>query len=135
MPSEDFRGHAIVRAAILPPVMSGENWWYAADMEKALAAGACDLAMPDVIKIGGLTGWMQVAGLASAAAMPLSNHAHIEASAHAMAAAPSAGWFEYLDLANAILTGPLPVVDGAVTARGPGLGIVWDEAAVARYSP
>lgn len=133
VPSEDFRGHATVRAAIAAPVMSGENWWYAADMEKALAAGACDLAMPDVIKIGGLTGWMQVAGLASAAAVPLSNHAHIEASAHAMPAAPTAGWFEYLDLASAILTEPLAVKDGAVTARGPGLGIVWDEAAVARY--
>lgn len=133
VPSEDFRGHAEVRAAISPPVMSGENWWYAADMEKALSAGACDLAMPDVIKIGGLTGWLQVAGLASAAAVPLSNHTHIEANAHAMAVVPRAGWFEYLDLASAILTEPLTVVDGTVTARGPGLGINWDEAAVARY--
>jgi len=133
VPSEDFRGHAEVRAAISPPVMSGENRWYAADMAKALSAGACDLAMPDVIKIGGLTGWMQVAGLASAAAVPLSNHTHIEANAHAMAVVPSAGWFEYLDLASAILTEPLAVVDGTVTARGPGLGIGWNERAVARY--
>jgi mandelate racemase len=93
VPSEDFRGHANVRAAISPPVMSGENWWYATDMEKALSAGACDLAMPDMIKIGGLTGWLQVTGLASALAVPLSNHTHIEASAHAMPAAPTAGWF------------------------------------------
>ena len=133
VPSEDFRGHAKVRAAISPPVMSGENWWYATDMEKALSSGACDLAMPDVIKIGGLTGWMQVAGLANATAIPLSNHTHTEANAHAMAVAPSAGWFEHLDLASAILTEPIEVVDGAVTARGPGLGMVWDEAAVARY--
>jgi mandelate racemase len=133
VPSEDFRGHAAVRAAIRPPVMSGENWWYVADMDKALAAGACDLAMPDVIKIGGLTGWLQVAGLAAAAGVPISNHTHVEASAHAMTAAPTAGWFEYLDLAGALLKEPLKPVDGAVTARGPGLGIAWDEAAVERY--
>lgn len=135
VPSEDFRGHATVRAAIGAPVMSGENWWYVNDMEKALAAGACDLAMPDVIKIGGLTGWLQVAGLAGARAVPLSNHTHVEASAHAMPAAPTSGWFEYLDLAGAILADPLVPVNGAVTARGPGLGIVWDEKAVARHLP
>ena len=133
VPSEDFRGHAAVRRAISAPVMSGENWWYAADMDKALEAGACDLAMPDVIKIGGLTGWLQVAGLSAARAVPISNHGHVEASAHAMPAAPTAGWFEYLDLASAIVMDPLEVTDGAVTARGPGLGIDWDEAAVARY--
>ena len=134
VPSEDFKGHAAVRAAVRPPVMSGENWWYVTDMEKALAAGACDLAMPDVIKIGGVTGWQQVSGLATGIAVPLSNHGHVEASAHAMAAAPTAGWFEYLDLGRAILREPVEVEDGTVTARGPGLGISWDETAVARYS-
>jgi mandelate racemase len=133
VPAEDFRGHAAVRAAIHAPVMSGENWWYVSDMEKALAAGACDLAMPDVIKIGGLTGWQQVAGLAAARAVPISNHVHVEASAHCMPAAPTAGWFEYLDLASAILADPLAPVDGTVTARGPGLGIAWDEKAIARH--
>ena len=28
---------------------------------------------------------------------------------------------------------PIEIVDGAVTARGPGLGLAWDETAVARY--
>ncbi len=40
---------------------------------------------------------------------------------------------EYLDLAGAVLAAPPRVVDGSVTARGPGLGMDWDEAAVARY--
>lgn len=134
VPSEDFRGHAAVRDAITAPVMSGENWWYVTDMEKAINAVACDLAMPDVIKIGGITGWLQVAGVAAAVGMPLSNHTHVEASAHAMLAAPTAGWFEFLDLASAVIAAPLTVKDGAVTALGPGLGIEWNEAAVTRYS-
>ena len=132
--SEDFRGHAAVRDAITAPVMSGENWWYVTDMEKAINAVACDLAMPDAIKIGGITGWLQVAGVAAAVGMPLSNHTHVEANAHAMLAAPTAGWFEFLDLASAVIAAPLTVEDGAVTALGPGLGIEWNEAAVTRHS-
>jgi len=47
---------------------------------------------------------------------------------------PTALYLEYLDSAGAILAAPLPVVDGKVTARGPGLGMDWDEAAVAKYA-
>ena len=59
---------------------------------------------------------------AEAAALPLSNHAFVEPSAHVMAVAPTASWFEYLDIAGAVLTERLLPVDGMVTARGPGLG-------------
>jgi mandelate racemase len=37
-----------------------------------------------------------------------------------MAVAPTASWFEYLDIAGAVLTERLLPVDGMVTARGPG---------------
>jgi mandelate racemase len=47
---------------------------------------------------------------------------------------PTALYLEYLDSAGAILKDPLPVVDGAVTARGPGLGMDWDEGAVTKYA-
>ena len=40
---------------------------------------------------------------------------------------------EVLDLARAILAEPIEIVDGTITARGPGLGLSWDEAAVAKY--
>ena len=51
-----------------------------------------------------------------------------------MAVAPTASWFEYLDIAGAVLTERLLPVDGMVTARGPGLGLDRDEHAVARYA-
>jgi mandelate racemase len=50
-----------------------------------------------------------------------------------MAVSPIASWFEYLDIVGAVLTERLLPVDGTVTARGPGLGLDWDEHAVARY--
>ena len=115
------------------PVQTGENWWFAQDMAQAIAAGACDFAMPDLMKIGGVSGWLRAMGQAEAAAIPVSSHLFVEASAHVLPITPTAHWLEYLDVAGAILTEPMAVEQGTVIARGPGLGMEWDEAAVQRY--
>jgi mandelate racemase len=87
-------------------------------MANAIAAGASDLAMVDIMKIGGgNTGWMSAMAQAEAAALPLSNHTFVEPSAHVMAVAPTASWFEYLDIAGAVLSERLLPVDGMVRAR------------------
>ena len=132
--AEDLQGHAQVRAGSPVPIQTGENWWFPRDAQRALAAGACDRMMPDLMKIGGITGWLQVTGLAAAASMPVSSHLFIEASAHVLAVTPTCDWLEFMDFGSAILAEPPVLADGAVTARGPGLGLVWDEDAVARYA-
>jgi len=132
--AEDLAGHARVRAEAGVKVQTGESWWFPADCARAIAAGASDFAMLDVMKIGGISGWLRAAALAEAANLPVSSHAFIEASAHAMAATPTAHWIEYLDNAGPILKAPLEVVDGTITPSGPGLGMTWDEKAVARYA-
>src|SRR5580700_5151613 len=133
--AEDLVGHRVVRDCVRPvPIQTGENWWFPHGMANAIAAGASDLAMVDIMKIGGITGWMSAMAQAEAAALPLSNHTFVEPSAHVMAVSPTAFWFEYLDIAGAVLTERLLPVDGMVTARGPGLGLDWDEHAVARYA-
>jgi mandelate racemase len=131
--AEDLAGHAQVRASVGTPIQTGENWWFPAGMAAAFAAGACDFAMPDVMKIGGITGFADAAALAAAAGVPLSSHIFVEASAHALAAAPSAHFIEYLDLARAVLARPVEVIDGTICATGTGLGIEWNETAVAKY--
>jgi mandelate racemase len=132
--AEDLAGHARVRAASPVPIQTGENWWFPWDMAHAIQAGACDLAMPDLMKIGGVTAWLRAMGLAEAASLPLSSHLFVEASAHVLAVSPTAHYLEYMDLAGAVLAEPLRPVDGTVTARGPGLGMDWDEDAVRRYA-
>ena len=132
--AEDLAGHARVRAATGVRVQTGENWWFPRDMQKAVSAGASDFAMLDIMKIGGVTGWLRAAGQAEAASLPVSSHIFVEASAHVLAVTPTAHWIEHLDLAGAILAEPCEVVDGTIAARGPGLGIAWDEAAVARHA-
>jgi mandelate racemase len=89
--------------------------------------------MPDLMKVGGVTGWLRVAAQADAASIPMSSHLFAEASSHMLAVTPTAHWLELLDFAGALLAKPVQIVDGTVTARGPGLGLSWDEAAVAKY--
>jgi mandelate racemase len=134
VPQEDLQGLADVRRESSIPIQAGENWWFPRGFAEAIAAGASDFIMPDLMKVGGLTGWMRVAGQAEAASIPMSSHLFAEASAHMLAVTPTAHWLEVLDLGRAILAEPIRIVDGAVTARGPGLGLVWNEAAVAKYS-
>src|SRR5882724_3966318 len=80
--------------------------------------------MPDVGRIGGVTGWLQAAGIAAAHGIEMSSHLHPETSVHLLAASPTAHWIEYVDWADAILQEPLQVKDGAITAPNwPGTGI------------
>jgi mandelate racemase len=131
--AENLEGHAKVRETSPISIQSGENWWFPRGFAEAIASGASDFIMPDLMKVGGVTGWLRVAGQAEAASIPMSSHLFAEASAHMLAVTPTAHWIEYLDLARAILAEPVEIVDGTITARGHGLGLSWDEAAVAKY--
>ncbi|HLJ62811.1 MAG TPA: enolase C-terminal domain-like protein [Stellaceae bacterium] len=130
---ENLVGHAQVREASPIPIQAGENWWFPRGFAEAIAVRASDFIMPDLMKVGGITGWLRVAGQAEAASIPMSSHLFAEASSHMLAVTPTAHWLEYLDLAQAVLAQPVEIVEGSITARGPGLGISWDEAAVAKY--
>jgi len=133
VPQENLSGHAKVRATSPTPIQAGENWWFPRGFAEAIAAEASDFIMPDLMKVGGVTGWLAVAAQAEAASIPMSSHLFAEASAHMLAVTPTAHWLELLDFAGAILADPVRVAAGTLTARGPGLGIGWNEAAVAKY--
>ena len=133
VPADNLRGHAEVRETSPISIQAGENWWFPRGFAEAIACGASDFIMPDLMKVGGVTGWIRVAAQAEAASIPMSSHLFAEASAHMLAVTPSAHWLELLDLGRAILAEPVKIVDGTVTARGAGLGLAWDETAVAKY--
>jgi mandelate racemase len=132
VPQEDLRGYAEVRKSSSIPIQAGENWWFPRGFAEAIAAGASDFVMPDLMKVGGITGWLRVAAQAEAASIPMSSHLFAEASAHMLSVTPTAHWLEVLD-AGSILADPINIVDGTLTARGPGLGLEWNESAVTKY--
>ena len=133
--ADDFEGHARIAAAAKTAIQLGENWWGPHDMAKSIAARASDHAMLDVMKLGGVTGWMRAAALAEAAGLPASSHTFPEISAQLLGVTPTALWLEYLDHAGPILAQPVRVENGhVVTPDVPGSGIAWDEDATARFT-
>jgi mandelate racemase len=131
---DDYRGCARVADALATAVQIGENFSQVHAMAEALDAGACDLVMPDLERIGGVTGWQRASGLAAARGMPMSSHLFPEVSAHLLAATPTAHWLEYVDWAAPLLREPIAIADGfAQTATTPGNGLEWDRDAVERH--
>ena len=103
-------------------------------MHKALQRKACDLVMPDFMRIGGVTGWMRAAAIAGAAGVPMSTHLYPEVAAHVMRVTETAHWLEWQDWADPILEEPFKVEEGnLVIPDRPGVGLRWNEAAVKRY--
>jgi mandelate racemase len=134
--SDDYEGHARIAAAARTPVQLGESFWGPEDLEKAIAARACGHVTLDVMKLGGVTGWLRAAELAQAAGLPASSHTFPELSAHLLTVTPTRHRLEYLDHAGPILRDPVRVEDGQaiVPTDRPGAGIEWDEEEVERLA-
>jgi mandelate racemase len=133
--AHDYQGHALIARETRTPIQCGENWWGAQDLRHAIDARASDYVMPDVMKIGGVTGWMRAAALAEAHRIPVSNHLWPEISAQLLSVTPTAHWLEYADWWNPILAEPLRIENGiTVTNETLGTGVSWNETAVMRFA-
>jgi mandelate racemase len=123
-----------LRAKLKTPIQLGENFYGPRDMYHALQAGAGDYVMPDLMRIGGVSGWLRSAPIAAAAGIQVSTHLYPEVSAHLMRVTETAHWLEWQDWANPILREPFTLADGHLLIPDrPGAGIAWDEAAVKHY--
>ena len=131
---DDYAGYAVLVRELETPIQIGENFSESASMAVALAAGAADYVMPDLERIGGVTGWLRAAALAATHRIEMSSHLFPEVSAHLLAATPTCHLLEYVDWADKILNEPLSIVGGfAVVPERPGNGLTWDEKAVEKY--
>ena len=131
---DDYAGAARLARELKVPIQIGENFSLPTAMTIALEQGAADYVMPDLDRIGGVTGWRLAADIAAACRVPMSSHLFPEVSAHLLAATPTCHFLEYVDWANVLLEEPLTIVDGgAVVPSRPGNGMVWDKKAVEHY--
>jgi mandelate racemase len=132
---DDYEGYARIAAEAATPIQTGENLVDTFEMARAIALRSLDFVMPDVQRIGGVTGWLRAAALAHAHGIEMSSHLFPELSVHLLGVTPTCHWLEYMDWAAPLLQEPLGVKDGVARIPDrPGAGIRWDEAAVARYA-
>jgi mandelate racemase len=132
---DNLAGHAQLARELRTPVQLGENFYGPRAMHQALAMRAGDYVMPDLMRIGGVTGWLRAAAIAGGAGIEMSSHLYPEFSAHLLRVTETAHWLEWQDWADPILMEPFKVVDGMVEIPNrAGAGIEWDEDAVRHYS-
>jgi mandelate racemase len=131
---DDYAGLATLVRELMTPIQIGENFSESSAMAVALAAGAADYVMPDLERIGGVTGWQRAAALAATHRVPMSSHLFPEISVHLLSATPTCHFLEYVDWADKIVQEPLVIDDGyAVVPQRPGNGLAWDKQAVQKY--
>jgi len=129
---DNLDGLAQLAAELKTPIQIGENFYGPRELHKALQKRACDLVMPDFMRIGGVTGWVRAAAIAGAAGVPMSTHLYPEVAAHVMRVTETAHWLEWQDWADPILQKPYDIKDGLLHIPDvPGVGLEWDEDAVA----
>lgn len=132
---DNIPGYAQLARELKTPIQLGENFYGARLLYQAVLAGAGDYVMPDLMRIGGVSGWLRAAAITSAAGIPMSTHLYPEMAAHLMRVTDTAHWLEWQNWADPILSEPFQLKDGHLLVPDrPGQGIEWDEKAVAKYA-
>ena len=133
--ADDFAGCAKVAREVATPIQVGENFMGPEQMAQALAAGCCDYVMPDVQRIGGVSGWMRAAALAQGAGLEMSSHLFPEASVQLLAVTPTCHWLEFVNWADPVLQETVQIRNGqAIGPAGAGLAMKWNEKAVKKFA-
>ena len=132
---DNIPGYAQLARELATPIQLGENFYGPRALYQAVLAAAGDYMMPDLMRIGGISGWLRAAAITGAAGIAMSTHLYPEIAAHLMRVTETAHWLEWQDWAYPILRQPFELQAGhLIVPDRPGLGIEWDESAVAKYS-
>ena len=85
-----------VNAALSTPIAGGEYLWGIVPFRKMIEARSVDYVMIDLCRVGGVTPWMKVAGMAEAFNLPVVSHVVPEMHLHLIAAVPNGLTVEYM---------------------------------------
>jgi L-alanine-DL-glutamate epimerase-like enolase superfamily enzyme len=131
---DDYAGLARVADALATPVAGGEYVWGIVPFRHMMEARSVDVPMVDLVRVGGITQWLKVAGMAEAFNLPVVSHLIPEVHVHLIAAAPNGLTVEYMPWLG-VMFKEVPVQQNGelVMPQNPGLGIEFDEATLDRY--
>ena len=102
---DDYAGLARVADALTTPVAAGEYHYGIVPFRHMLEARSIDIVMIDLLRVGGITQWMKVAGMAEAFNLPVVSHLLPEVHVHLVAAIPNGLTVEYMPWTLAALRG------------------------------
>ena len=132
---DDYAGLARVNAALATPICGGELVYGIVPFRHMIEARSVDYVMIDLIRVGGITPWLKVAGMAEASNLPVVSHVVPEMHAHLVAAVPNGLTVEYMGWMLELFDGVAPLEGGdIVLSSRPGLGLAFNQDAVNRFA-
>jgi L-alanine-DL-glutamate epimerase-like enolase superfamily enzyme len=132
--ADDYPGLARVTAALSTPVAGGEYLWGIVPFRHMVEARSVDIVMIDLVRVGGITQWLKVAGMAEAFNLPVVSHLIPEVHVHLIGAIPNGLTVEYMPwLRHLFEEVPQPQYGELVMPTAPGLGLKFDRTAIDRY--
>lgn len=132
--ADDYPGLARVTAALSMPIAGGEYVWGIVPFRHMIEARSVDTVMIDLVRVGGVTQWLKVAGMAEAFNLPVVSHVIPEFHVHLVAAVPNGLTVEYMPwMLKLFETTPAIEKGQLVLPSAPGWGLTFDRAAVARF--
>lgn len=144
VPCDDLAQMSFLAARLKIPLAAGENYFGTGDYTRALEAGALDIGMPDITRVGGFDEMIKICRILADRGLPYSPHHYgtdvgFVASLHLMASAPT-GLEMLRDVSSAavkeeVLREKVDIGRGlASLPEKPGLGVAIREEILQRYS-
>ncbi|MGI5122387.1 mandelate racemase/muconate lactonizing enzyme family protein [Marinactinospora thermotolerans] len=118
LPADDLAAHVRLRSATDVPFALGENLRTVREFRAALEAGICDVAQPNVVRVGGITPFLRVAELAADHSVPVAPHLLPELSAQLALCVPMVSMVEDIDRASFAALGALARPSGVEVREG-----------------
>ncbi len=132
---QDYVGYARIADALDTPIATGEYHYGMIPFRHMLEHRSVDIVMVDLLRVGGLTGFMKVAHMAEIYNLPVVSHLATEVLAHAIAAAPNGLIVEHMPWTFGMFTEQPTVEDGMIVLpQSPGLGVEFDEDRLKAYA-
>jgi L-alanine-DL-glutamate epimerase-like enolase superfamily enzyme len=132
--ADDYPGLAAVASALATPIAAGEYVYGLTPFRHMLEARSVDIVMIDVLRAGGISQWIKIAGMAEAFNLPVVNHLCPEISVHLVAAIPNGITVEYMPWSARLFEEvPQPVKGELSVPDTPGLGLKFNRDMVKRY--
>jgi len=131
---DDYPGMARIAHALTPPIAAGEYHYGIVPFRHLLEHRSIDIVMIDLLRAGGITQWMKIAGMAEAFNLPVVSHLVPEIHVHLIAAIPNGLTVEYMPWTLRLYE-ETPAIEGGqlVVPKKPGLGLAFDPAAMKRF--
>lgn len=133
--AKNLTGHAEIRKKLDINIASGETEYTRFGMKDMLDKQACDILMPDLQRMGGLTEMRKVAVLSSSYHIPISTHIFTEQSLCIAGSSPNCISVEHMSWFESLFNERMELVDGElIIPERVGTGFTFNQDTIAKFS-